>query len=117
MIALLWACDDVTHGGWGVLAVESSGQKIEITAAADQPDKVRLRLIPVQELLDLTGAATPADLRGLSVILAVYAVLAGAAMALYPFPWIRYAIVAATLAALVIKRNQVIDFVKRLKER
>ncbi len=67
VIALLWACDDVTHGGWGVLAVESSGQKIEITAAADQPDKVRLRLIPVQELLDLTGAATPADLRGLSV--------------------------------------------------
>ena len=67
VIALLWACDDVTHAGWGVLAVESGGQKIEITAAADQPDKVRLRLITIQELMDLTGAAAPSDLRGLSV--------------------------------------------------
>ena len=67
VIALLWACDDVTHGGWGVLGVESSGKQLEIKAASDQPDKVRLRIIPIQELLDLTGAATPADLRGLSI--------------------------------------------------
>ncbi len=67
VLALLWACDDVTHGGWGVLGVESSGKQLEIKAASDQPDKVRLRIIPIQELMDLTGAATPADLRGLSI--------------------------------------------------
>jgi len=67
VIALLWTCEDVTHGGWGVLGVESGGQQIEIKAASDQPDKERLRLIPVQELMDLTGAAAPSELRGLSI--------------------------------------------------
>ena len=31
-IALLWACDDVTHGGWGVLGVNVNYKQDEIKA-------------------------------------------------------------------------------------
>lgn len=67
VIALLWACDDVTHGGWGVLQLSISGHTLDISAASDQPDKLRLKLFTIQELMDLAEVSQPSDLRGLSI--------------------------------------------------
>lgn len=67
VVALLWACDDVTHGGWGVLQLTISGNNLDITSASDQPDRLRLKLFTIQDLMDLTGVSQPSDLRGLSI--------------------------------------------------
>lgn len=67
IIAMLWACDDVTHGGWGVLQLSISGKVLDINAISDRPDKVRLRLFTIQELLELTGCTEPDQLRSLSI--------------------------------------------------
>ena len=60
-IALLWACDDVTHGGWGVLGLNVNYKQEEIKAISDQPDKERLMLIPIRELITMGGGAASPD--------------------------------------------------------
>ncbi len=60
-IALLWACDDVTHGGWGVLGLNVNYKQEEIKAISDQPDKERLMLIPISELITMGGGAVSPD--------------------------------------------------------
>ena len=47
VIALIYACDDVTHGGWGVLGFDtnvggSHTKLMDVLAMSDQPDKERL---------------------------------------------------------------------------
>lgn len=59
-IALVWACDDVTHGGWGVLGLNVGGKQKDIAAVSDQPDKERLMVFPVQELMDMAKITDPA---------------------------------------------------------
>ena len=61
-LALLWACDDLTHGGWGVLGLNVNGQQLDIAAVSDQPDKERLNLYTVAQLLEQAGVETPAEL-------------------------------------------------------
>ena len=60
-IALLWACDDVTHGGWGVLGLNVNYKQEDIKAISDQPDKERLMLIPIRELITMGGGAASPD--------------------------------------------------------
>ena len=60
-IALLWACDDVTHGGWGVLGLNVNYKQEDIKAISDQPDKERLMLIPIRELITMGGTAASPD--------------------------------------------------------
>ena len=60
-IALLWACDDVTHRGWGVLGLNVNYKQEEIKAISDQPDKERLMLIPIRELITMGGGAASPD--------------------------------------------------------
>ena len=59
-IALMWACDDVTHGGWGVLGLNVGGKQRDIAAVSDHPEKERLMLLTVAELMDMAGITDPA---------------------------------------------------------
>ena len=59
-VALVWACDDVTHGGWGVLGLNVGGKQKDIAAVSDQPDKERLMVFSVQELMDMAKISDPA---------------------------------------------------------
>lgn len=66
MIAVIYACDDVTHGGWGVLGFGASvGGKhsniLEINAVSDQPDKERLLTYTVAEMMEYAKVDTVAD--------------------------------------------------------
>ena len=67
VIAILYACDDVTHGGWGVLGLSakangSSNVQEDIAANSDEPQKERLVLYSVEALLSMTGAEAATDM-------------------------------------------------------
>ena len=66
-VALIWACDDVTHGGWGVLGLSVNGGQKEITAVSDEPDRERLMIYSVQELLDLAGVSSASKIQSVSL--------------------------------------------------
>lgn len=67
VIAMLWACDDVTHGGWGVLQWSTGGHTQDVIAVSDEPDRLRLQLMTIQQLMTLAEVSQPSDLRGLSI--------------------------------------------------
>ena len=67
LIALIYACDDLTHGGWGVLGFGATvGGKysniLEVNAVSDQPDKERLLTYTVAELVEAAGASSATEL-------------------------------------------------------
>jgi hypothetical protein len=64
-VALLWACDDVSHGGWGVLGLSINGVQQEIVAVSDHPEKERLNLYTIAQLMETVGIQTPADFKGM----------------------------------------------------
>ena len=66
-LALIYACDDVTHGGWGVLGMSvktenSGGKQEDIAAYSNQPQKERLVIYSVTEILKMADAETPSDI-------------------------------------------------------
>lgn len=66
VIALIYACDDVTHGGWGVLGFDtkvngSYTKLMDVTAVSDQPDKERLMLYTIKEFVEFAGVESVAD--------------------------------------------------------
>ena len=66
-VALVFACDDVTHGGWGVLGLnvksaKGGAKQKDIAAFSDQPDKERLIVYSMEELLSMAKAEKPADI-------------------------------------------------------
>ena len=71
-VVLLYACDDVSHGGWGVLGLNvksgngGSKQK-DITAYSDNPQKERLVVYSVEELLQHANAGQPSDITQFSL--------------------------------------------------
>lgn len=66
-IVLVWACDDVTHGGWGVLGLSVNRKQTDIAAVSDQPDKERLLVYSVQELMDMVKVDDPAKITSFSL--------------------------------------------------
>lgn len=66
-IALVWACDDITHGGWGVLGASVNGMQKDIAAISDKPDKERLMVCSVRELLDMAGLDSAAEIETFSL--------------------------------------------------
>ena len=66
MVALMFACDDPSHGGWGVLGLTVKSKKgskqINIEAYSDNPGKERLVLYSVEELMTTAKAASPKDI-------------------------------------------------------
>lgn len=66
-LALVWACDDVTHGGWGVLGLSVNDKQENINAVSDQPSKERLMMIPVKDLIAQGGIASPAEVKKFSI--------------------------------------------------
>lgn len=72
VLALIYACDDVTHGGWGVLGFGTSvggrySNILEVNAAADEPDKERLLTYTMAELLEAAGAESVTELESFSL--------------------------------------------------
>jgi len=61
-LALVWACDDITHGGWGVLGLNVNGIQKDIAAISNQPDKERLMMISVAELVQQAGVEQPSQI-------------------------------------------------------
>lgn len=59
-VALVWACDDVTHGGWGVLGLNVGGKQKDIAAVSDHPEKERLMVFSVAELMEMAKISDPA---------------------------------------------------------
>lgn len=71
-VALIFACDDKRHGGWGVLglSVKAGGTKSkqqDIAAYSDEPDKERLVLYSVEDLLKIAGTDNVADVNSFSI--------------------------------------------------
>ncbi|MBQ7774805.1 MAG: hypothetical protein IJ379_02700 [Lachnospiraceae bacterium] len=61
VLALVFACDDATHGGWGVLGMVAesdagAGNQMDIAAYSDQPQKERLLVYSMEELLQMANA-------------------------------------------------------------
>lgn len=67
MLALIYSCDDVTHGGWGVLGLNVEGKQEEIIAYADNPDQERLLTYTVGELLEIAGVDNVGDIGSLAL--------------------------------------------------
>lgn len=65
-LALAYACDDETHGGWGVLggggSVNGAWMQFDISAFADEPSKERVVIYKVSELAELLGASDISEL-------------------------------------------------------
>ncbi len=70
-VAIIYACDDVTHGGWGVLGLAVDGgagqQQMDIAAMSDAPDKERLVLYSVEEILTLAGCENASDVKSFAL--------------------------------------------------
>lgn len=67
VVALRYACDDPTHGGWGVLGLSVGGNQLNINAMSDAPEKERLLVFTVQDLMEQAGVESPAQLSGFSI--------------------------------------------------
>lgn len=66
-VALIFACDDETHGGWGVLGLtvksaDGVGEQKDIAAYSDQPAKERLLVYSMEELLGMAGVENMPDI-------------------------------------------------------
>ena len=66
-VALIFACDDETHGGWGVLGLtvksaDGVGEQKDIAAYSDQPAKERLLVYSMEELLGMAGVENMSDI-------------------------------------------------------
>lgn len=71
-IALIYACDDERHGGWGVLGitakVNGSNKNVQdVMAVSDNPAKERLMVITLEELLQKTGAKSAEEFTAFSI--------------------------------------------------
>ena len=66
-LALVFACDDESHGGWGVLGLSlksaNGGKKQkDIAAYSDRPKKERLMVFSMEELLQMAKAEKPSEI-------------------------------------------------------
>lgn len=66
-VAIIYACDDLEHGGWGVLGigceVKGKGRKqMDIAAYADMPNKERMLFMTMKELSNKLEADSVSDL-------------------------------------------------------
>lgn len=71
-IALIYACDDPSHGGWGVLGFGASvdgkyANIIEVNAMSDNPGKERLLVFSIDELLQAAGTDDVTALKSFSL--------------------------------------------------
>ena len=71
-VALVFACDDVTHGGWGVLGISVKAYQLgdkmqEVKAYSDEPNRERLEVYTVEELLGMVNATEASQLTSFSI--------------------------------------------------
>ncbi len=71
LLALVYACDDVTHGGWGVLGLSincgNARKQNDIPAVSDHPEKERLLVFTAKELAEQAGGTMPGDITGFAL--------------------------------------------------
>ncbi len=70
-LAIVYGCDDATHGGWGVLGVGLDGGngwcQEDILAATDNPAKSRLVIYTMEDLLRLSGAEEISQIQSFAI--------------------------------------------------
>ncbi len=70
-VAIIYACDDLSHGGWGVLGLAINGgagqKQMDIAAMSDAPDKERVVLYTVAELLEFAGCENTSDVKSFAL--------------------------------------------------
>lgn len=71
-VALIFSCEDETHGGWGVLGMsvttDANGRiQEDIAAYSDEPKKERLLLYSMDEILRMAGAEKTEDITAFSL--------------------------------------------------
>ena len=66
-LAIIYACDDLKHGGWGVLGLSVGSGYKDIIAVADQPDKERLLIYSIDDIVALSGAANASSISKFSL--------------------------------------------------
>ena len=71
-VALIFSCEDETHGGWGVLGMsvttDANGRiQEDIAAYSDEPKKERLLLYSMDEILRMAGAEKKEDITAFSL--------------------------------------------------
>ena len=71
-VALVFACDDVTHGGWGVLGITVKAYQLgdkmqEVKAYSDEPNRERLEVYTVEELLGMVNATEASQVTSFSI--------------------------------------------------
>ena len=71
ILAIVFACDDPTHGGWGVLglSVQANGLTVQedIPAFSDEPEKERLYTYSISTLMDMVGISSPSEFSNFSL--------------------------------------------------
>lgn len=70
-VVISYACDEPDHGGWGVLGItvgaSSASKQIDVKAYTDDPEKERLLVYTLQELMDMVGISEPSKFTEFSV--------------------------------------------------
>ncbi|MBQ7942639.1 MAG: hypothetical protein IJ326_01100 [Lachnospiraceae bacterium] len=66
-IALIYACDDKTHGGWGVLGMSINNNQENIAAMSDEPEKERLLVYTMAELMEIVGITNTSEFTSFSI--------------------------------------------------
>lgn len=71
-VALIFACDDPTHGGWGVLgmsvkAPDKNSKQLDIAAYSDDPGKERLIVYSMDDILKIANADKLSDINSFSL--------------------------------------------------
>ncbi len=66
-LALVYACDDKKHGGWGVLGLQMNGNSENIMAVSDKPEKERMLVYTMDELMAIAGVDSVADINSFNI--------------------------------------------------
>ncbi|MBE5877729.1 MAG: hypothetical protein E7290_12685 [Lachnospiraceae bacterium] len=66
-LALVYACDDEKHGGWGVLGMSINNNQESIAAMSDEPDKERLLVYTVADLMEIAGISSTAEFKAFNI--------------------------------------------------
>ena len=67
-LAIIYSCEDESHAGWGVLGLALTGTngrvQEDIAAYANEPEKERLIVYTVEDLMELAGITDSSDFKG-----------------------------------------------------
>ena len=66
-LALIYACDDQSHGGWGVLGMSINNNQEHIAAMSDAPEKERLMIYTMADLMNIAGISSITEFNSFNI--------------------------------------------------